>query len=291
VSRIISGGYAFLLEQERSIAFPLLAYYLTDKDPAVSNVSAALLNHLSRVPPPPLNIVTLGKFEVSQRGQTIDKSAWNQRKAGELSRLLLISTGHSLTRDEVIEALWPGKSIAQAQPLFHRATSQLRRVLEPDLPDKFPSRYLEVDEGRVTLHLPPGSRLDFAEFEQQVCDEHWTAALTLYGGELFPDDRYTDWAAASRERLTQLYLRVLIVQAQLDFNTLDYTATLDRCRRALTIEPWHEAAALLAMRAYLAQNDRPNALRVYRTLERTLHDELGLAPMAELQTLFHSLTR
>jgi len=84
---------------------------------------------------------------------------------------------------------------------------------------------------------------------------------------------------------------VLIVQAQLDFNAHDYTSTLDHCRRALAIEPWHEAAVLIAMRAYLAQNDRPNALRLYRTLERTLHDELRLAPMPELQALFQSVTR
>ena len=290
VSRIANGGYAFLLEQERAIAFPLLAHYLTDKAPEVSNVSATLLNHLSRVPPPALNIVTLGKFEVGQRGQCIDKSAWNQRKAGELFRLLLFSAGHTLTRDEIIEMLWPDKSIVQAQPLFHRATSQLRRVLEPDLPDKFPSRYLAVDEGRVTLHLPPGSNIDFEELEQHICREEWTEALALYGGDLFPDDRYAEWTAAARERLTQLYLRVLIIQAQLDFNAADYTTALDRCRRALTIEPWHEAAALLAMRAYLAQNDRPNALRLYRTLERTLRDELGLAPMPELQALFRSVT-
>ncbi len=290
VSRIVSGGYAFLLEQERSIAFPLLAYYLTDKTPEVATVSAALLNHLSRVPPPALDIVTLGKFEVTQHGHSIDKSVWHQRKAGELFRLLLISAHHSLTRDEIIETLWPDKLIAQAQPLFHRATSQLRRVLEPDLPDKFPSRYLEVDEGRVTLHLPPGSIIDFEAFEQHVCHEHWLDALPLYGGDLFPDDRYADWIAAPRERLTQLYLRVLIIQAQLDYNANDFAATLDRCRRTLTIEPWHEAAALLAMRTYLAQNDRPNALRLYRTLERTLHAELGLAPMPELQALLQSVT-
>jgi len=290
VSRIISGGYAHLLEQERAIAFPLLAHYLADKSPEVATVSATLLNHLLRVPPPPLNIVTLGKFEVRQREYLIDKSAWQQRKSGELFRLLLISPGQALTRDEVIETLWPDKSIGQAQPLFHRATSQLRRVLEPDLPDKFPSRYLEVEEGRITLYLPPGSRLDFVEFEQQVCGERWGTALALYGGELFPEDRYADWAAAPRERYTQLYLRVLLIQAQLDYDTHDFTAALERCRRALAIEPWHEAAALLGMRTCLAQLDRPNALRIYRTLERNLHDELGLAPMPELQALYQRVT-
>jgi DNA-binding SARP family transcriptional activator len=166
----------------------------------------------------------------------------------------------------------------------------MTRVLESDLPDKFPSRYLEVDEGRVTLHLPIGTRLDFEDFEQQVCDERWAEALALYGGDLCLDDRYADWAAAPRERYAQLHLRVLVVQAQLDFDAHDYTQALERCRHALTIEPWHEAAVLLAMRAHLAQNDRPNALRLYRTLERALHDELGLAPMPELLALFQRVT-
>ncbi len=256
----------------------------------LQSVAQVALQRIAERPAPMLRVSALGSFQVLRGSLPIPLEAWQQRKAGELFRLLLISASHSLTRDEIIEILWPDKSAAQAQPLFHRATSQLRRVLEPNLPDKFPSRYLEVDEGRVSLHLPPGSMIDFEEFEQHICHERWLDALALYGGDLFPDDRYADWAAASRERLTQLYLRVLLVQAQLDFNALDYAATLDRCRRALAIEPWHETAALLAMHAHLAQNDRPNALRLYRALERTLHDELGLTPMSELQDLFHSLT-
>jgi DNA-binding SARP family transcriptional activator len=253
----------------------------------VSSLSATLLNHLGRVPPPPLRIVTLGKFEVTQRGQVIDKSAWHQRKAGELFRLLLISVGHSLTRDEIIETLWPDKSMAQ--PLFHRATSQLRRVLEPDLPDKFPSRYLEVDEGRVTLHLSIGSTIDFEEFEQRVSAEHWLDALALFGGDLFPADRYADWAAAPRERLTQLAVQALLAQAQLDLEAAQFDRALELARRVIVIEPWHEQAVLIAMRASLAQNDRPGAARLYHTLEQTLRADLGLAPMPELRALHQAL--
>ena len=289
ISRIVSGDYAFLLEQERSVAFPLLAHYLTDKDPAVSSLSATLLNQLGRVPPPPLHIVTLGKFEVMQRGQAIEKSAWNQRKAGELFRLLLISAGHTLTRDEIIETLWPDKPMTQAQPLFHRATSQLRRVLEPDLPDKFPSRYLEVDEGRVTLRLSIGSTIDFEEFEQRVSAEHWLDALALFGGDLFPADRYADWAAAPRERLTQLAVQALLAQAQLDLEAAQFDRALELARRVIVIEPWHEQAVLIAMRASLAQNDRPGAARLYHTLEQTLRADLGLAPMPELRALHQTL--
>jgi hypothetical protein len=162
MSRIISGGYAFLLEQERTTAFPLLADFLNDS-----------------VPPPPLHINALGRFEVKQRSNLIEPRAWNQRKAGELFGLLLISPDHTLSRDQIVEAVWSDKSIVSAQPLFHRATSALRRVLEPDLPDRFPSRYLEVDGGHVTLHLPIDSWLDFEVFEQHVQHGRLTPTIAM----------------------------------------------------------------------------------------------------------------
>ncbi|MCX7854754.1 MAG: tetratricopeptide repeat protein, partial [Anaerolineae bacterium] len=56
VSRIVSGGYAFLLEQERALAFPLLASFLNSADPDVVTVTRTLLDHLARVPPPPLRV-------------------------------------------------------------------------------------------------------------------------------------------------------------------------------------------------------------------------------------------
>jgi DNA-binding SARP family transcriptional activator len=287
--RVSRGGYAFLLEQERALAFPLLAQSLNGDSPDMASLATPLLDHLKRVPPPPLTIVTLGCFEVWQHGRSIADREWSQRKAGELFRLLLVTPDQTLTRDQIIEALWPAKSVAQALPLLHRATSTLRRVLEPDLPDKFPSRYLEVDEGRVTLHVPIESRLDFAQFEQQVKDQLWPAALALYGGELFPADRYADWAAAPRERLTQLYVQVLLAQAQLDLEAAQFDRALELARRAIVIEPWHEQAVLIAMRASLAQNDRPGAARLYHTLEQTLRDDLGLAPMPELRALHQAL--
>jgi DNA-binding SARP family transcriptional activator len=220
----------------------------------------------------------------------IDQSAWHQRRAGELFRLLLLTPQHTLSRDQIIDALWPDKSIRQALPLFHRATSQLRRVLEPDLPDKFPSRYLEVDKGRVTLHLPLGSSIDFEAFEQHVCDERWAAALDVYRGELCPDDRYADWAAAPRERFMQLHLRVLSIQARLELNAGAPEKAIDLCRHALSIEPWQEQAALIGMQACLALNDRAGAIRLYRDFERTLGEDLGIAPQPELQTLYRQLT-
>jgi len=45
----------------------------------------------------------------------------------------------------------------------------------------------------------------------------------------------------------------------------------------------------LGMRACLALNDLTGARRLYRELEKRLHDELGVAPQAELQALYRAL--
>ncbi|MCX7706868.1 MAG: tetratricopeptide repeat protein [Anaerolineae bacterium] len=287
--RIAQGGYAFLLEQERALAFPLVAACLGSPDPEIKALSTTLLAHLARVPPPPLRVFTLGRFEVWQGTRRIEKHAWSRRRAGELFRLLLISPRRSLFREQVFEALWPEKEPEAAQECLHQATSALRRALEPDLPDRFPSRYLKVEEGVVTLQLPPGSWIDFEAFEQHIRAKEWENALALFEGEPFPDDRYADWAAIPCRRLRECFLEALLAVAQAHLNAGRPHEALEACRRVLAVDAWQEEAVRLGMLACLALNDRAGALRLYRDLERTLHEDLDVAPQAELRKLYHNL--
>ena len=288
-SRIVSGGYAFLLERERALAFPLLAAHLDSNAPDVANVSARLLTQLASVPPPPLRVHTLGRFEVWQGKRLIEEHAWRRRRAGELFRLLLVSPSWTISRDQVLEALWPNKSPASARSLFHQATSALRRVLEPDLPDRFPSRYLTVEAGQVALHLPTGSWVDFMIFEEHVKNRDWEAALALYQGDLFPGDLYADWAAAWREWLKQHAIRAALVVAREALAMGNPDEALSACHRALALEPWQEEAVLLGMQACVAQSDRAGALRLYLALERSLRKDLGIAPQEKVQRYYRSL--
>lgn len=288
-SLIVSGGYAFLLDRERSWSFPLLAAGLNGPDPDLVAVSARLLQRLENVPPPPLQVRTLGRFEVIQGVRPVPEQAWRLRRAGELFRLLLISPDRSLYRDQVTEALWPERATSSIPALFHKATSALRRTLEPDLPDKFPSRYLVVEEGRVTLQLPAGSTIDLERFEEAVRQNEWERAIALYQGELYPADRYADWAAETRERLVHHFVRAALAAGADRLAAGRPNRALDACRRVLALDPWQEEAVLLGMQACIALGDRTGAIRLYRELERTLQDELGIAPQASLQTLYQSL--
>jgi DNA-binding SARP family transcriptional activator len=289
IKRIISGGYTFLLESERSLAFPLLIHYLDSPDPALSAHTNQLLDQLASVPPPPLTINTLGRFEVRQGRQVIPEQTWRQRKAGDLFRLLLIHPRRRAWRDQVIQDLWPDKPASSVQTYFHQATSSLRKALEPDLPEKFPSRYLSVERGEIILHLPEGSSVDFELFERHMASHDWEAALQVYQGDLFPGDMYSDWAINQREHLKQEAVRAALGAARQAMQAGKALITLQACQRALILEPWQEEAVLLGMQACMALNDRSGALRLYRKLERNLREELDVAPQEAVQAYYRSL--
>jgi DNA-binding SARP family transcriptional activator len=298
--RIQAGGYGFILERERALAFPLLAALARRANSPARAASETLLAQLARVAPLPLRIVGLGRFEVWQARRRIADREW-KRRAGELLRFLLLQPGRSAGREAVMDGLWPEQPREAALAQLHQASSALRRSLEPDLPDKFPSRYLWVEADRLELRLPPGSTVDFERFERLLTagiaqgaaagetTPQLAEALDLYQGDLFPPDRFADWAQARRERLAELHLagRLALAQAQLAAGAA--RPALENCRRILAADPWREDAVLAAMRACQALGDRPGALRLFKDLEHALRADLQLAPRADLRSLAASL--
>jgi len=295
-AQIERGGYAFLLERERKLAFPLIAAHLSSENQQARSAAEALLDPLTRMAPLPLHVLGLGRFRVHQGRHPLPDRNWQRRRAGDLFRYLLLQPGHTALREALIEALWPDQSPDTASSSFHQATSALRRLLESDLPTRFPSRYLSVENERIALRLPPGSTVDFETFEQQVQvalataeTKPLAATLALYVDDLFPQDRYADWAEPARERLAQLYLRGLLALAERHLAAKRPHQALACCRDILERDSWREDAVLVGMRAHLVLNDRPAALHLYINLQETLRQELGLDPRSDLQALVASI--
>lgn len=289
--RIKIGGYGFIFERERALAFTLVAHYLRSRDPAVRASAETALEQLAKITPLPLHVYGLGRYEVWQGRRKIPDREWQKRRAGELFRFLLLQPRHVTTRDVIFEALCPDQSTESAQNFLNHATSTLRRILEPDLPDKFPSRYLSVEGEQVELQLPSGSSIDWEEFERSLSTKMHEVTpiieetLAPYRGELFPLDRYADWSTEARERLAETHRRALLELAQKDLVEGNAKAALDACRQVIASDPWREDAYLIGMKACLALNDRPGALHLYRDLERHLQSDLQISPRQDLQDL------
>ncbi len=287
IDLILDNGYSFLVEQERSLVIPWCVEMLDSADPSTNKSGAALFEILTQVPPALIQVKTLGQLTLQVGANQFSKEGLRQRRAGELLALLLSSRGYSLSVGQVTEALCPDKDPDAAAHFYHHAVSSLRRVLEPDLPDRrFPSRYLEVSEERVTLIVPPGSKLDFLEFEQCVQNKDWEKALGIYQGEYLPMFRYHEWTIALRQHYADQFEQALLASAAERLDAGAAQASLDLARQALLHNPWQEQAVQLGMRAALELGDRTTAIKLYQRLEKTLDKELGIAPQKELRQLY-----
>ena len=187
------------------------------------------------------------------------------------------------SRDELIEALWPGGD-GGLSPLL----SKLRKLVEL--------------EGRseVRLVLPAAAWVDLEaaseglhRAESAAARESWTdvwgparvaqhvARRGFLGGEDAP------WITEIRRRLEGIHLRSLELVAQaclsIGGGELD---TAERSARTLVKEaPYQESGHRLLMQVLDARGNRAEALRVYDELRLRLREELGVAPSAQTQEL------
>ena len=115
------------------------------------------------------------------------------------------------------------------------------------------------------------------------------AALDLYEGDYLPEALYEDWAAETRERLLTLYLRAADRLAGALIDRDRYEEALNACQAILARDPCWERAYRLAMRAYTAQGNRPQALRAYQRCVDVLREQLDVEPSPETTALGRNL--
>jgi predicted ATPase len=148
---------------------------------------------------PKPRVTLLGGFAAEARGASVPESAWRLRKAKDLVKLLALAEGHRLHREQAMDILWPDRGTNSAANNLNQAVHAARRALGAEA--------IMLLDGVLRLDAD----LDIEAFEHaaEIARRERTAeacrrALSLYGGELLPENRYDDWASFERERLADL---------------------------------------------------------------------------------------
>ena len=141
----------------------------------------------------------LGGFTAAVDGKPVPETAWRLKKARELVKLLALAPGHRLLREQAMDVLWRDRTPDAAANNLHQAVHVARRALDADA--------IKVRDGVLQLAAEVDvDRLERAAEEARSAGTAaaYRAALSLYGGELLPENRYDDWAEARRDELAQL---------------------------------------------------------------------------------------
>jgi DNA-binding SARP family transcriptional activator len=193
------------------------------------------------------------------------------------------------SRERLLALLWPDSSDEAARKNLRNILWTIRRVLGEDV----------LASGNDSLALSLGVWTDIQQLEQAAASR-FPESLANRNGSLVrgpfldgltltdaPD--YEAWLTAERERLGQLYLRVLWDQAELHRSAGDWPKVAEVARRALQFDSLQEPAHRLLMEAHARLSQRAEALRQYESLRKTLAGELGVEPLAETEALHSAI--
>ena len=218
-----------------------------------------------------VQVELLGGFAVRVRGRAVSAGDWPSRRAAELVQLLALAPDHRLTRDRVVDALWPHLGPGAGAANLRKAAHHARQVLGEDS---------VVLRGGIVALLPGLQVLTDVEVFEQAGREALrrrdpaacAAAARACAGVLLPEALYEPWTESRRDELGSLH-RALLRGAG------DWPALL-------ALDPTEEDACGALMRAALDGGDRHTALRAYGRLRDALERELGVRPGDAVSRLY-----
>ncbi|MEO5697589.1 MAG: AAA family ATPase [Burkholderiaceae bacterium] len=222
-----------------------------------------------------LEVRLLGGFSVSIAGAEVAAERWPSLRAAQLVQLLSLAPQQRLTRDRVIDALWPqlgpDAGAANLRKAAHHARQALGRhdsvLLQGGEVVLWAHGHVDVDAdnferlANTALAAPPDRQRDAG-----------AQALGTYGGDLLPGSAYEAWSEPARERLHTHFLALLRAGQQ--------------WKRLAQESPTDEPAHRELMAAELATGNRAAAIRWYARLREALQQELAITPDRDTEALY-----
>lgn len=234
-----------------------------------------------------LQMKCLGQFSVTLEDQVPIK--WRAEKTKELFAFMLENQGRDISKEELLDKLWPEDAPDKAIRQVYNGIYYIRKALEEYGVDRsligIDSNY-HLRLGEVDLDV-----FHFHEFEKNLDAATMIELEDLearYTGD-YLESEYYSWADLERERLLNLYLQCLI---RLSKNLME-EHHWDRAERYLMKayhkNPYDENVTELLLRLYMESGNKNKAVRHFNEYTNLIREELGVEPNEKLQRIMGAM--
>ncbi|WP_433445426.1 AfsR/SARP family transcriptional regulator [Nonomuraea sp. CA-141351] len=217
------------------------------------------------------------------------------RKQRILLGMLVCSPNEPVTSERLIDALWGAVPPPSAEKNLRVYIYHLRRILgsEKRITWRAPGYALTVRPGELDIHLfedraAAGTRALTHDSLAEGADL-LHGALDLWRGPALAGLLDIEHLRAKAVRLEEHRLDVLEKRIATELTLGRHTDIVGELRALATEYPLRENLQGQLMGALYRSGRRAEALEVYRTVRRTLVEELGVEPGADLQHLHQSI--
>jgi DNA-binding SARP family transcriptional activator len=222
------------------------------------------------------------------------------RLGGPLERtvlaLLLLRANGAVSREQLIDELWPAGPPESAVNVLQTYVSHLRKALPRERLVTYPPGYLlRVEAGELDLQLferlAEAGRRSLAAGDAAGALDALQRALALWRGEPLRDVVQDGFARAEAGRLEELRLAALESRIEADLALGRQAEAVAELEALTDAHPLRERFRAQLMLALYRSGRQPEALAVYRDLRSRLADELGIEPSQALRELEGAVLR
>ncbi len=217
------------------------------------------------------------------------------RQARELVAFLVVNRRRTVSREELLAALWSDDAPEGATRTLNTLLSRIRRAL---------GRERIVGRSALRLSVPPEAWIDIEVAERSA---HEAESLAAQGSFLrgwaparvalritnrgFLPDMNAPWTEEWGRHVENLRLGALEAMATcaLGIGGAELGAAERAGRALIEADPLRETGYRHLMEFFVARDDTASALQVYETLRVRLRDGLGVAPSQPTQDLHRRL--
>lgn len=200
---------------------------------------------------PTVRILTLGGFAVEVDGEPLPTSAWGSRMARQLCKRLVAARGWPVTRDELIDMLWPDEhDLKRLGARLSVQLSAVRRAL---------GRGVVADRQAVRLDLDEVST-DLEDFYKASDD---AAIVAAYTGEFLTEDRYEDWTTGPRDEARTRFITASRRLAARERERGEVLRAASITRGILYADRYDEGAHRFLIECFVEAGERGEAQRAH----------------------------
>jgi DNA-binding SARP family transcriptional activator len=240
-------------------------------------------------------IKTLGGFEVIVSGEPAPRSAWQSKVAREILWMLIAARGRPLTRETLMDRLWPEDDLSKASNRLSVALSTIRKILDPAGEASADHIVSDRDSVRINRDAVTVDVEQFLEEASQgrrlLATGHREQGLAMlraieevYVGEFLEEEPYADWAVSLREEARSEYLSIADTLARAASEDGEHDAASRRYLRMLERDPFNEPAHLSLVVAMRRSGRHGAARRLYGNyVSRMAELEIEPEPFPDLR--------
>jgi len=261
--------------------------------PAPVGISGDYIDHL--------RIYCFGRLRVYRpyEAEEISAKEWGSVKAKQILAYLVVNDPKKIgvTRDKLVDAIWPEIDPQSLGNTFHVTLSHLRKAIE-----KRKGEYLISQAGVYRLNWESKIWSDVGEFlscldnalrfqkeeKLHLMNLEYRKAAELYSSNLL-EDFYERSAEEARDEYREKYNTVFRRLAQSAWEKSDYENCISYLQSLLLSDPTDEEAHRMIMLSYALLGSRTAAVRQFKVCEENLRRYLEIEPEPETANLHRKI--